>query len=226
MRNLAACLLIFSTIVTSALNSDEIAAEPKLRTDVPRQSAIPSAQEKKMNEFELTPTKDPAEALRRLLRLIDSLHNPLDLRERQVKYFTGLPTLDPSDKINVFYQRNSHQINEFWLYKIRVGGEVNQPKLRFAFEKAEKYRDQRPSMASICQLDMNQFHNSLLKIGFRHYNNDRGDGLVREYQRGLLSVVVSYYGESGESLEKINHKCIHAVEVTFWEKYIDFGELK
>ena len=78
-------------------------------------------------------------------------------------------------------------------------------------------------MTSICQFDGAQFHDALLRMGFRHVGSVRQSGPARQYQRGAVEVDVGYVGESGESLEKISHDCIKRVSVGFLTRYLDQG---
>jgi hypothetical protein len=79
----------------------------------------------------------------------------------------------------------------------------------------------RPPMTEICQLDAAQFHDALLKMGYRHVGSARRASLARQYQRGLVEVEIGIVGESGESLEKISHDCIKRVSVDFLERSTD-----
>jgi hypothetical protein len=160
--------------------------------------------------------------LQRLLALIDSLHQPQDLTPERVTQFTGLPMYSlntPSD----FYYGNSQDLNEFWSYDYRLGlnYDTRLPDLGFRFEETEKYSNQDIPMTDVCQFDVAQFHDALLRLGYEHVSSVRQESPARQYRRGAVEVEIGIVGESGESLEKISHDCTKRVSIGFLTRYLD-----
>ena len=65
-------------------------------------------------------------------------------------------------------------------------------------------------MTAVCQMDLVQFHNSLLQMGYQHISSVRSGFYRRQYQRGDINIDVSYVGEKNEL---VMHHCVKAVTV-------------
>ena len=162
--------------------------------------------------------RDAAELLHRMLALIDALHRPEDLTPQRVTQFTGMPMTRDSEPGEFHHHYAYHQLTDKWQVRISSGlhYETKRPYLGFGFLVTEKYRAQRrPPMTEVCQFDMAQFHDELLKLGVKQVGNTRGATLERQYRRYPVYLRVGYVGESGESLEKISHDCVKSIYVAF-----------
>lgn len=170
---------------------------------------------------------DAPEVLRRLLALIDTLHQPQDLTVERVAQFSGVAMTPFSDKPNEDTYMSLQPLTEMWRYLYLWGpnSTTRLADLGLNFYETEKYRGQNPPMTGICQLDLAQFHEALLKIGYRHVGNTRQRSAGKQYQRGLVEVDVGIVGESGESIEKISHRCVNRVYIGFLVKYMDLGAM-
>lgn len=168
---------------------------------------------------------DAPEVLRRLLALIDTLHQPGDLTIERVAHFSGIAMTPFSDKPTNDAYAIYQPLTEMWKYRYiwALNNTTHLPGLGFGFYETEKYRSQDPPMTGICQLDVAQFHEALLKMGYRHVGNTRRESPARQFQRGLVEVEIGIVGESGESLDKISHDCISRVSVGFRVEYMDLG---
>jgi len=171
------------------------------------------------------PRLDAPEVLRRFLALIDTVHQPQDLTAERVAQFIGFAMEPYSDKPTNDTYVISQPVTEMWRVRIGWGPQhtTRLPSVGLGFHKLEKYANQDAPMTGICQLDAVQVHEELLKLGYRHVGNARNGGAAKQYQRGLVKVEIGIFGESGESLEKISHGCVHRVYVSFLEKYMDLG---
>jgi hypothetical protein len=169
---------------------------------------------------------DAPEVLRRLLALIDTLHQPQDLTIERVAQFSGFAMTPFSDKPTNDAYEIFQPLTEMWSYQYiwKLNSATRLPDLGIGFDKTEKYVD-RPPMTEICQLDAAQFHDTLLKMGYRHVGNTRRESPARQYQRGSVEVEIAVVGESGASLEKISHDCIKRVSIGFLVKYMDLGAM-
>lgn len=170
---------------------------------------------------------DAPEVLRRLLALIDTLHQPGDLTIERVAHFSGIAMTPFSDKPTNDTYVISQPLTEMWRYSYNWGPNraTHLPGLGFGFYETEKYRGQDPPMTGICQLDVAQFHEALFKMGYRHVGNTRRESAARQYQRRLTKVEIGIFGESGESLEKISHGCVSRVSIGFLVEYMDLGAM-
>jgi len=182
------------------------------------------AQSESSHETIAPSAKNATEVLQRLLALIDNLHQPQDLTPERVAQSTRQPMIrinTPAD----FYYRSSHDLNERWWYYYiwSLNDATHLPGLGFAFKKTEKYRNQNIPMTDVCQFDVAQFHDALLRLGYEHVSSVRQESRARQYQRGAVEVEVGIVGESGESLEKISHDCIKRVSIGFLTRYLNRG---
>jgi hypothetical protein len=168
------------------------------------------------------------EVLRRLLALIDSVHQPQDLTIERVARFSGFAMQPSSGRPPNAAYAISQPLTENWWYRYvwRPNNATRLPGVGLAFYETENFAGVSPPMTDICQLDAEQFHNALLKSGYRHVGNTRRASASKQYQRGLVEVEIGMFGESGESLEKISHRCIHRVSVGFLVEYMDLGQTR
>lgn len=167
---------------------------------------------------------DAPELLRRLLALIDSVHQPQDLTAEQVMRFIRMP-LKPiassrSGGFEIF-----EQLTHDWLYRFiwHAHDITPDPDLGLLFYEARGSSLPRPDMTGICQLDAAEFHDALLRMGYRHISSTRRASPARQYQRGLVEVEIGIVGESNDSLDKISHDCIKRVVVGFFDGHPDRG---
>lgn len=185
-------------------------------------------EEKKMSSpaIEAKPIPDAPEVLRRLLALIDTLHQPQDLTTERVEQFTGYAMTPFSDKPTNDAYEIWQPLTEMWTYGYtwKLNSASGLPNLGLGFDKTKKYA-KRPPMTGICQLDATQFHDALLTMGYRHVGNTRRESPARQYQRGVAKVEIAFVGESGESLEKISHDCIKRISIGFLVEYMDLGAM-
>jgi len=160
--------------------------------------------------------RDAAELLQRMLALIDATRRPEDLTPERVTQFIGLPMTRDNDPADDYYYAY-HELTDTWRVRIFRGLDykTKRPYLGSRFIETEKYRYQNPPSTGICQFDMAQFHEALLKLGVEQVGNTRGATLERQYRRYPVYLNVGYVGESDESLEKINHKCVGSIYVDF-----------
>lgn len=168
---------------------------------------------------------DAPELLRRLLALIDRVHQPQDLAAEQVMRFIRLPMErfaddSPKSRTLLTYGKLTHE----WSYVLiwNVVDVTQLPSYGLMFQPISK-NTPRPPMTSMCQLDMAQFHDALLKMGYRHVGSTRRATLARQYQRGPVEVEIGIVGEGSENLEKISRDCIKRVSIAFLEKSIESG---
>lgn len=175
--------------------------------------------EKKMFQ----PTSDAAEALRRLLALIDSLHEPKDLTPEQVTRFTGLELdLDPDRSGDA---AGAHDLTKEWYYIYRLYPDLatRLPSLQFIFQTRPPSLSQSLDVTDLCGVDMDQFHAVLLHMGFAHTGSNRAGTLARQYQRGNVDMNVAHVGESRE---KIHHDCVWQVDAYFVDNSLGKGGVK
>lgn len=173
--------------------------------------------------IEMERPHDAPELLRRLLALIDSVHQPQDLAAEQVMRFVRLPMErfaddSPKSRTLLTYGKLTHE----WSYVLiwNVVDVTQLPSYGLMFQPISK-NTPRPPMTSICQLDMAPFHDALLKMGYRHVGSTRRATLARQYLRGPVEVEIGIVGESSETLEKIRHDCIRRISIDFLERNID-----
>jgi hypothetical protein len=172
----------------------------------------------------LAPARDAAEVLRRLLALIGSLHLPQDLTPERVTQFTGLSLLRFERPSGRYVHKEFQALTDMWGYSYiwQIDSTTKLPDLGFGFDQIpEKVR--RPPMTSVCQFDVAQFHDALLRLGYEHVSSVRQESPARQYRRGAVEVEIGIVGESGESLEKISHDCIKRVSIGFLTRYLDQG---
>ena len=50
-------------------------------------------------------------------------------------------------------------------------------------------------MTAVCQMDLDQFHNSLLQMGYQYISSVRSGFSGRQYQRGDVYIRLSYAGK-------------------------------
>lgn len=174
-----------------------------------------------------TAPPDAPEVLRRLLALIDTLHQPQDLTVERVEQFSGVAMTPFSDKPSDDAYQIFQRVTEMWfyLYIWDLERATHSPDLGLLFVEAEKYSGKNPPMTGICQLDLAQFHDALLKMDYRHVGNTRQRSAGKQYQRGLVKIDVGIVGESGESIEKISHRCVNRVFINFLGEYMDLGAM-
>ena len=176
-----------------------------------------------MNVPQSNPARDAVEVLQRLLALIDSVRQPQDLTPEQVTRFSGLP-MRRINTPNDFYYLADQDLSEVWSYNFYWGlnNTTKLPEVGFEFEPIDRLVS-RPSMESVCQLDVARFHDVLLGLRYEHVSSTRRATLARQYRRGAVEVEVGIVGESGESLEKISHNCIKRVLLDFSTLYLKEG---
>lgn len=165
--------------------------------------------------IEAKPIPDAPEVLRRLLALIDTLHQPQDLTTERVEQFTGYAMTPFSDKPTNDAYEIWQPLTELWRYWYiwAPNSATRLPDLGLGFYERDPKR--RLPMTAVCALDVAEFHAALLDMGYRHVGNTRRASPARQYQRGLVQVEIGIVGESSESLEKISHDCIKRVHVSF-----------
>jgi len=217
--------LIWTFAATAFVHNAAFAqAEPSHEVVAPS-TKIFKGENKVTTTSALTPAKDATEVLQRLLALIDSLHRPQDLTLDQVAKFTGLliPKADWPSKNDA--HMISQDLTEAWLYRYIwvLNNTTRLPGLGLAFTEADKYSNQDIPMIGVCQFDVAQFHDALLRLGYEHVSSVRQESKARQYQRGAVEVEVGIVGESGESLEKISHDCIKRVSIGFLTRYLNRG---
>lgn len=171
----------------------------------------------------MAPPRDAPDLLRRLLALIDTLHQPQDLELQRVTPFFRLPMdrlVDASPKSRALFAFGT--LTNEWSFMLiwDVVDVTHLPGYGLQFYQTQGSAP-RPPMTGICQLDAAQFHDALLKMGYRHVGSTRRASPARQYQRGLVEVEIGVVGESSESLEKISHDCIKRVSVDFLERSTD-----
>jgi len=175
----------------------------------------------------LAPARDATETLTRLSALIDSLRQPEDLTPERVSQFTGIamPRVDWPSRNQA--RIGSQVLTASWSYEYiwKLNDTTRLPDLGFGFDQLQEEVN-RPAMTDICQFDVAQFHDALLRMGYRHIGSTRRESPARQYQRELVVIELAFVGESGESLETIGHDCVKRVSVHFLEKYVDLGALK
>ena len=168
---------------------------------------------------------DAPELLRRLLALIDSLHQPQDLAVERVTQFIRLPMerfADDSPKSRALFAYS--KLTPEWAYLLlwNVVDVTQLPSYGLQFHPIRNNAP-RPPMTGICQFDLAQFHDELLRMGYRHVSSTRQSTPARQYRRGPVEVDIGIVGESGESLEKIGHDCIRRISIDFLERFIGPG---
>ncbi|MBB3182210.1 hypothetical protein [Variovorax sp. Sphag1AA] len=162
---------------------------------------------------------DAPEVLRRLLALIDTLHQPQDLTTDRVARFTGFTMRPFSEKPTNDAYQIFQPLTDAWryLYIWGLNSATRLPDLGLTFIETDKHSTQRPSKADICQFDAMHFHDALLKMGYRHVGNARRESAAKQYRRGLVEVDIGIVGESSDSFEKISHGCVKRVSIGFLE---------
>jgi len=174
---------------------------------------------------EMERPRDAPELLRRLLALIDSLHQPQDLAAEQVMRFIRLPMErfaddSPKSRTLLTYGKLTHE----WSYVLiwNVVDVTQLPSYGLLFQPIGNHTS-RPPMTSICQLDMAQFHDALLKMGYRHVGSSRQSTPAHQYRRGPVEIDIGIVGESSETLEKISHDCVSRISIDFLERFLGPG---
>lgn len=177
-------------------------------------SAYPSGSERRaIVPFpQAAPATDAAEALRRLLALVDMLHEPQDLTPERVAELSGLTLLENRDGSGGLEGHQS--LSVVWRYGYRLWREFHTQQTAFAFwfyADPDLHR-RPPSKTDICALDMDQFHEALLGMGFTNTSNVRSGHPEQRYRRGRVALNMSY---TGESATRVTHDCIDRVFVSF-----------
>lgn len=169
-----------------------------------RRSIVPPSQ--------LGPASDAAEALRRLLALIDTLREQQDLTPERVVEFSGVALRESLDDPRSF---DGHQgLTAVWShhYLLWPEGRARPAVLVFWFGAAPESHGRWPPKTGICALDMDQFHDALLGMGFENTGNVRSGYPERRYRRGLVAVDAHY---TGEGPTRVSHDCIERALVSF-----------
>ncbi len=159
-----------------------------------------------------TPAIDAAQALRRLLALIDDLHAPQDLTAERVAKFSGLALVQDPAKPGSFHGGSTLTPAWTYLYLGYLDNSNRLPVLDFMFKEAAASGAEASAKSDICALDMDQFHDDLRKMGFKQTGHSRGSTPQRQYQRGQLKLNIGYVGESRVRIE---HLCVKNVSVYF-----------
>ena len=151
------------------------------------------------------PKLSPPEIMARVLKLIDHAHTREDLSEESVQNVLGLymhPNNQSSDRTIIF----SQIISSEWRWSVKNYALEEHRIFDFDFV----HPDMITEMTTVCQMDLDQFHNSLLQMGYQHISSVRSSFSGRQYQRGDVNIDVSYVGEKNEL---VMHHCVKAVTV-------------
>lgn len=152
--------------------------------------------------------------------MIDSLHQPTDMALERVTPFIGLPMgplADASSRSRALFAFG--ELTNEWSYTLiwSLDADTHLPGYGLRFYPSHRGIPPQP-MTDICRLDVAQFHDALLKMGYRHAGSSRRATLARQYLRGLVEVEIGIVGESGESLEKISHDCVKTIGIDFLQE--------
>lgn len=210
-RNLRLCtrfarlpLLLAAVLAAACLSMPAAAERSASSSGHERRSIVPSSR--------IGPATDAAEALRRLMALIDTLREQQDLTPQRVADLSGLTLLEDPRSPERFM---GHQgLTDAWSYGYQLWPEFHTQQTVFAFRfHADPHLNpRRPPKTEICSLDMDQFHDALLGMGFANTRNVLSGYPERRYRRGHAAVDVHY---TGESAVRVTHDCVDRVFVAF-----------
>ena len=156
------------------------------------------------------PPRNAEEVSLRFLNLLENIKTTKELTPELIQKVMGLQIHPRQDNPNNFDA--SGQLTQDWYYGLSVFdnyfSSTNEPALMFEFMPTPKKPD--ADMTDVCDIDLEGYHQRLLEMGFTHTGNTREGLRSRQYKRGELSINVGY---AGESMDKIDHKCVVRVDV-------------
>ena len=156
-----------------------------------------------------SPRLSAEQVLDRLLSTVDGLENSRDLTVAKLRENFGVEFAERSGR-HAFAEPLT---SEWWSTIEWDPTDPFGPQLSVTFAPSDPNAN--PSMAAICQMDVERFASALIGSGFQRetYRAEHNRIIHEQFVRGALNVLVYPRGESDGSSEVAAHACIERVFV-------------
>ena len=151
------------------------------------------------------PKLSPPDIMVRVLKLIDHAQTREDLSEDSVQNALGL-YMHSDSRGGIRDMVVSQMIDPDWGWGINNYSLEGRRVFRFEFLHSGRITEMTP----VCQMDLNNFQDSLFQMGYQHISSVRAGLLGRQYKRGDAHVRISFVGEKNEL---VMHDCIKTVMI-------------
>lgn len=139
------------------------------------------------------------------LKLVASLNTIEELTPEHIQKTTGI-IVNAYDRIPEEYFILGKTKHWNYIFEIRSSAIMKKDIiLAFDFYKKNEVEDKEIPITEICTVNLEQYHQILLNMGFKQVNNINNDTLDRQYHRGEVEVNLLYVRESSE---EVIHKCV------------------
>ena len=171
-----------------------------------------------------SPEYTASEVLEKMLEFIRSANTPEDFKAKHVEKIFGIRMENQDKKYpgDFFFGTSPVKGAADWGWNINSfdtpdknmqGEKIIKNHVNFGFFDFNESRD----FSSICQTDLEQFHQSLVNLGMRYgYETEWGGVPYRTYMGKNIFIRIFYRYEKSKNS---NHKCISGIHVTYRREY-------